>query len=97
MPLKTYLPDGDIDLTAFSNDQNFKDSWVHDVRNILLSEGIGEDAEFRVKEVQYIQAEVCASWKPNLLLYTPLCVFGISYCSLIAGEDHKVPSGKYCG
>ncbi|KAJ9171501.1 hypothetical protein P3X46_014860 [Hevea brasiliensis] len=58
VPLKTYLPDGDIDLTAFSKNQNMKDSWAHQVRDMLENEEKNENAEFRVKEVQYIQAEV---------------------------------------
>lgn len=58
VPLKTYLPDGDIDLTAFSKNQNLKDSWAHQVRDMLENEEKNESAEFHVKEVQYIQAEV---------------------------------------
>ncbi|XWS32056.1 hypothetical protein CRYUN_Cryun23aG0128200 [Craigia yunnanensis] len=58
VPLKTYLPDGDIDLTVFSKNQNLKDTWAHQVRDILENEDKNENAEFRVKEVQYIQAEV---------------------------------------
>ncbi|KAG9449282.1 hypothetical protein H6P81_009247 [Aristolochia fimbriata] len=58
VPLKTYLPDGDIDLTAFSKNQNLKDSWAQEVRDMLEKEEKSENAEFRVKEVQYIQAEV---------------------------------------
>lgn len=58
VPLKTYLPDGDIDLTAFSKNQNLKETWAHQVRDMLENEEKNENAEFRVKEVQYIQAEV---------------------------------------
>ncbi|XP_022732942.1 uncharacterized protein LOC111287037 isoform X2 [Durio zibethinus] len=58
VPLKTYLPDGDIDLTAFSKNQILKDTWVHQVRDMLENEEKNENAEFLVKEVQYIQAEV---------------------------------------
>ncbi|KAL0848589.1 hypothetical protein Bca101_021836 [Brassica carinata] len=58
VPLKTYLPDGDIDLTAFSTNQSLKDSWANLVRDMLEKEEKNESAEFRVKEVQYIQAEV---------------------------------------
>ena len=58
VPLKTYLPDGDIDLTAFSKNQNLKDTWAHLVRDMLENQEKNENAEFRVKEVQYIQAEV---------------------------------------
>ncbi|KAJ6972491.1 hypothetical protein NC653_032930 [Populus alba x Populus x berolinensis] len=58
VPLKTYLPDGDIDLTVFSKNPNLKDTWAHQVRDMLENEEKNENAEFRVKEVQYIQAEV---------------------------------------
>ncbi|EOX95734.1 Poly(A) RNA polymerase cid14, putative [Theobroma cacao] len=58
VPLKTYLPDGDIDLTAFSENQNLKDTWAHQVRDMLENEEKNENAKFLVKEVQYIQAEV---------------------------------------
>ncbi|XP_047947225.1 uncharacterized protein LOC125193476 isoform X1 [Salvia hispanica] len=58
VPLKTYLPDGDIDLTAFTQNQNLKDTWANLVKDILEREEKNENAEFRVKEVQYIQAEV---------------------------------------
>ncbi|KAM6600244.1 hypothetical protein CsatA_019853 [Cannabis sativa] len=58
VPLKTYLPDGDIDLTAFSKNQNLKESWAQQVRDLLEVEEKNENAEFHVKEVQYIQAEV---------------------------------------
>lgn len=58
VPLKTYLPDGDIDLTAFGNNESSKDTWANEVRDMLTSEEKNENAEFCVKEVQYIQAEV---------------------------------------
>lgn len=58
VPLKTYLPDGDIDLTAFSTDQTLKDTWANLVRDKLEGEKKSVDSEFCVKEVQYIQAEV---------------------------------------
>ncbi|MQL69067.1 hypothetical protein Taro_001337 [Colocasia esculenta] len=58
VPLKTYLPDGDIDMTAFSKNLNLKDTWANEVRDMLENEEKSENAEFRVKEVQYIQAEV---------------------------------------
>ncbi|KNA07241.1 hypothetical protein SOVF_173670 isoform B [Spinacia oleracea] len=58
VPLKTYLPDGDIDLTAFSEDPKLKDNWANSVLDMLRREEKNEHAEFQVKEVQYIQAEV---------------------------------------
>lgn len=38
VPLKTYLPDGDIDLSAFSTSQESKDTWARQVRDMLESE-----------------------------------------------------------
>ncbi|XP_062210313.1 uncharacterized protein LOC133911878 isoform X2 [Phragmites australis] len=58
VPLKTYLPDGDIDVTAFSNSEELKEIWANLVRDALEREEKSENVEFRVKEVQYIQAEV---------------------------------------
>lgn len=58
MPLKTYLPDGDIDLTAFSENENLRDNWAQEVRDKLEIEEKSENAEFQVKEVQFIRAEV---------------------------------------
>ncbi|XP_062201645.1 uncharacterized protein LOC133904152 [Phragmites australis] len=58
VPLKTYLPDGDIDVTAFSNSEELKDTWAITVRDALEHEEKSEKAEFHVREVQYIQAEV---------------------------------------
>ncbi|RLM98151.1 uncharacterized protein C2845_PM06G15750 [Panicum miliaceum] len=55
VPLKTYLPDGDIDLTAFGpaiSDENL----ANEVCAILKSEGRRKDSEFEVKDVQYIHA-----------------------------------------
>lgn len=72
VPLKTYLPDGDIDLTAFSKNQNLKETWAHQVRDMLENEEKNEKAEFHVKEVQYIQAEVCP-WSFSFFL--PLFIF----------------------
>ncbi|GAV62491.1 NTP_transf_2 domain-containing protein [Cephalotus follicularis] len=54
VPLKTYLPDGDIDLTAISY-QHVEDL-AKDVCSIL--EGKGQDSEFQVKDVQHIHAQV---------------------------------------
>ncbi|OVA19659.1 hypothetical protein BVC80_8585g2 [Macleaya cordata] len=57
VPLKTYLPDGDIDLTALSF-QNVEDALASDVRFVLEGEEQNKAAEFEVKDVQYIHAEV---------------------------------------
>lgn len=53
-------------MTAFSHDQNLKDTWANQVRDMLENEEKNENAEFHVKEVQYIQAEVCLIWNPSL-------------------------------
>lgn len=55
VPLKTYLPDGDIDLTVIS-DQNAEEDLARGVCSIL--EGGDKDSKFQVKDVQYICAQV---------------------------------------
>ncbi|KAK8962423.1 hypothetical protein KSP40_PGU018912 [Platanthera guangdongensis] len=60
VPFKTYLPDGDIDLTAIGI-PNSEDALASDVRSILEGEEHNNDSEFEVKDVQYIQAEVFPS------------------------------------
>ncbi|MED6225348.1 hypothetical protein PIB30_092853, partial [Stylosanthes scabra] len=57
VPLKTYLPDGDIDLTALSC-LNIEDGLVSDVHAVLRGEEINEAAEYEVKDVRFIDAEV---------------------------------------
>lgn len=57
VPLKTYLPDGDIDLTAFSGTNN-DDFLVPNVVAALEREAQNDAAEFKVYDVQLIPAEV---------------------------------------
>ncbi|KAJ1378822.1 hypothetical protein SESBI_47459 [Sesbania bispinosa] len=57
VPLKTYLPDGDIDLTALSP-QNIEDGLVSDVHAVLRGEENNEASEYEVKDVRFIDAEV---------------------------------------
>ncbi|KAL8167650.1 hypothetical protein V2J09_009149 [Rumex salicifolius] len=58
VPLKTYLPDGDIDLTVFTEDRNINDNCAAKVTKILEKAGTDADAEYQIKEVQLIPAEV---------------------------------------
>ncbi|XP_057837260.2 uncharacterized protein LOC131047398 isoform X3 [Cryptomeria japonica] len=94
VPLKTYLPDGDIDLTAFSYHQSLKDTWANEVRDVLESEEKSEHAKFHVKEVQYIQAEVDHLigqnylFKRSIILVKAWCY----YESRILGAHHGLIS-----
>ncbi|CAH2063978.1 unnamed protein product [Thlaspi arvense] len=56
VPLKTYLPDGDIDLTVLTK-QNMEDQFFEKLYNTLKSEEEGE-SKFHVTDVQYIPAQV---------------------------------------
>lgn len=58
VPLMTYLPDGDIDLTIFSDNEKLKDSWTDKVYRVMKEDEKNENAEFHVKEVQLIMAQV---------------------------------------
>jgi len=55
--LKTYLPDGDIDLTAFGL-LNGEEALASNVCSVLEREDQNRAAEFVVKDVQMIRAEV---------------------------------------
>ena len=57
VPLKTYLPDGDIDLTVLGG-SNIEEALANDVCSVLNSEDQNGAAEFVVKDVQLIRAEV---------------------------------------
>ncbi|KAK2390995.1 PAP/OAS1 substrate-binding domain superfamily [Trifolium repens] len=54
VPLKTYLPDGDIDFTIFSH-ESVEDDLPQAVCNLLES---AHDLEYEVKDIQYIRAQV---------------------------------------
>jgi hypothetical protein len=77
--LKTYLPDGDIDVAAFGNSEELKDIWANLVRDVLEREEKSENAEFRVKEVQYIQAECCFLYGSLILSFSFCCCIDIRY------------------
>ncbi|WOK96711.1 hypothetical protein Cni_G05418 [Canna indica] len=57
VPLKTYLPDGDIDLTALGF-PSIEDALANEVFSVLGEEEQSKDGEFEVKDVQIIRAEV---------------------------------------
>ncbi|XP_034704326.1 uncharacterized protein LOC117928550 isoform X1 [Vitis riparia] len=56
MPLKTYLPDGDIDLTALCP-ENDEEDFARDVCTLLEGER-QMGSEFRVEDISYIRAKV---------------------------------------
>ncbi|KAK1576529.1 hypothetical protein Q3G72_014677 [Acer saccharum] len=57
VPLKTYLPDGDIDLTAIST-PNIENTLFSDVYAVLKGEEYNKSSYFEVKDVHFIDAEV---------------------------------------
>lgn len=104
VPLKTYIPDGDIDLTAFCDSHHSEDRLIQDILRILEREEKNQDAQFQVKEVKYIEAKVRASSFLRILInylhakfmHISVLSFCISYCCLMAGEDYQVFSRKLC-
>ncbi|KAI5068993.1 hypothetical protein GOP47_0015294 [Adiantum capillus-veneris] len=58
VPLKTYLPDGDIDLSTFSWLPHSSEIWANELCHLLKREEHNKHAKFCVKEVQIINAEV---------------------------------------
>ncbi|KAL9680056.1 hypothetical protein QQ045_017930 [Rhodiola kirilowii] len=57
VPLKTYLPDGDIDLTALSSTKT-ADVLANDVRAVLEKRQQGKAGQYEIHDVQFIDAEV---------------------------------------
>lgn len=57
MPLKTYLPDGDIDLTVLST-PNLDEVLPREVLRVLQEEEKNGNTEFQLKDTQFIDAEV---------------------------------------
>ncbi len=59
VPLKTYLPDGDIDLAVFQGKgPRLRDVWTTELSALLEAEGRNALNLHRVKDVQIINAEV---------------------------------------
>ena len=59
VPLKTYLPDGDIDMAVFqSHGPSVRDSWTTKLGAVLEAEARSQSTRFRVKDMQVIHAEV---------------------------------------
>jgi hypothetical protein len=57
VPLRTYLPDGDVDVTILTN-TSLDGTFIEDVRCLLVSEGWNDDAQFKIKNVSFIDAKV---------------------------------------
>nr|CAB3496018.1 unnamed protein product [Digitaria exilis] len=93
VPLKTYLPDGDIDLTVLGN-TSYDSNLVNDVSCILESEEQNSDAEFVVKDLERINAEVDRKvgkthlFKRSIILIKAWCY----YESRLLGAHHGLIS-----
>eukprot|EP00798_Chlamydomonas_sp_ICE-L_P021661 gene21661-28678_t len=58
VPLRTYLPDGDIDLSIFTTDSSFKDTWAMRLQSRLEEEQRNYNSSFRIGDIHVINAEV---------------------------------------
>jgi hypothetical protein len=58
VPLRTYLPDGDIDLTALYSGAALH-GWMDRLRDVLVAEEHNPAALYAVRDIQTINAEVC--------------------------------------
>ncbi|KAJ9698869.1 hypothetical protein PVL29_007781 [Vitis rotundifolia] len=93
VPLKTYLLDGDIDLTALCS-SNVEEALASDVHAVLKGEEQNENAEFEVKDIQFITAEVDRLigkdhlFKRSIILIKSWCY----YESRILGAHHGLIS-----
>ena len=94
VPLKAYLPDGDIDLTAFGG-SSVEEALVNDVVSVLEAEDQNMAAEFIVKDVQLIWAEVVFKLSPKIyyqifvkLRTSSLNLFVVFPCPLLLAFWH---------
>ncbi len=65
VPLNTYLPDGDIDLSIYSTSpsaqalkETLRENWTTQLEKCLIDEANNPNAVFRVADVHVINAEV---------------------------------------
>lgn len=96
VPLKTYLPDGDIDLSVFQSKGNpLRDIWTTKLCSVLEDEQQDPYAAFKVRDVQVIHAEVgtCkAKHSIASILSSELLERRAS-----AGQAVEMSGGQYCG
>jgi hypothetical protein len=61
VPLRTYLPDGDIDLSVFCSQetaQSIRDSWAVKLQSVIEHEQSSGNAPYKIGDVTVINAEV---------------------------------------
>lgn len=58
VPLRTYLPDGDIDVSIFCEGKGLQDCWGERLQAALEKEAENPKAIFLIANVQLINAEV---------------------------------------
>jgi exonuclease III len=95
VPLKTYLPDGDIDVSIFCQSKNIKDNWTTRLQEMLEAEQRNSKAQFKIGDIQVINAEVGPradrrADRLRLRQATPLAQLGALLC-LPAGQAAQVP------
>lgn len=62
VPLKTYLPDGDIDVSIFCQPTgSIKETWTGKLQEMLEAEQRNRKAQFKIGDIQVINAEVGAA------------------------------------
>ena len=70
VPLRTYLPDGDVDITVLGNTW-LNSTFIDDVRAVLESEQEDCDAEFKLTGLHFINAEV--------YIYSYFCIICLTH------------------
>lgn len=56
--LKTYIPDGDIDISVFNKNENDSGYWYSAVCDLLQKEQMKKDQKFNISDISFINAEV---------------------------------------
>uniref|UniRef100_A0ACD5WM67 Uncharacterized protein n=1 Tax=Avena sativa TaxID=4498 RepID=A0ACD5WM67_AVESA len=92
VPLKTYLPDGDVDLTVLTN-TSVDSAFIDDVYLLLCSEAQDDDAQFTIKKIGIINAKVklikCVI--DNVVVDISFNQLGgVSACSFLEKADREI-------
>jgi hypothetical protein len=97
VPLRTYLPDGDIDLSVFCSQetaQSIRDSWAVKLQSVIEHEQSRGNAPYKIGDVTVINAEVRKHLQQRLMVPASkavqqhssrvlglLCMHPLSICS----------------
>lgn len=93
VPLRTYLPDGDIDLSVFCSQdvaQSMRDTWALKLQSVIEQEQRNNsNAPYKIGDVTVINAEVC--WGCCLACLPQLRLLAMSLATAVVAAVRSCP------